>query len=95
MAGQRLVHGLGFRFRLQRRALPGSPDLVFPARRKIVFVHGCYWHRQPGCRLASEPKSNALFWSEKFAANVARDAKALANLGAQGWETFGKMGMRG
>ncbi len=67
MAVRRLAHCLGFRLRPHRRDLPGSPDLVFPARRKVVFVHGCYWRRHPCCRLAYEPKSNVEFWTEKFA----------------------------
>lgn len=88
MAVRRLAHRLGFRFRLHRRDLPGSPDLVFPGPRKVIFVHGCYWHRHPGCRLAYEPKSNVAFWKKKFAANVARDEKALADLKGQGWDTL-------
>jgi len=88
MMVRRVAHQLGFRFRLHRRDLPGSPDLVFPARRRVVFVHGCYWHRHPGCRLAYQPKSNREFWIEKFAANVARDKKALASLSEQGWDSL-------
>ncbi len=86
MVVRRIAHRLGFRFRLHRRDLPGSPDLVFPASRKVVFVHGCYWHRHPGCRLAYLPKSNIEFWTDKFAANVARDEKAIAALREQDWE---------
>lgn len=88
MAVRRIAHHLGFRFRLHRRDMPSSPDLVFPRLRKVVFVHGCYWHRHPGCRLAYEPKSNVEFWREKFAANVARDQKALEELRVQGWDTL-------
>jgi DNA mismatch endonuclease (patch repair protein) len=88
MVVRRIAHRLGFRFRLHRRDLPGSPDLVFPARRKVVFVHGCYWHRHSGCRLAYEPKSNVEFWTEKFVANVARDQKVLEELHDQGWDTM-------
>lgn len=88
MVVRRIAHRLGFRFRLHRSDLPGSPDLVFPGRRKVVFVHGCYWHRHPGCRLAYQPKSNVEFWTEKFAANVARDQKALQELRNQGWDTL-------
>lgn len=88
MMVRRIAHRLGFRFRLHRRDLPGNPDLVFPGRRKVVFVHGCYWHRHPGCRQAYEPKSNVEFWTEKFAANVTRDEKALADLSEQGWDTL-------
>jgi DNA mismatch endonuclease (patch repair protein) len=85
MAVRRLAHSLGYRFRLHQRGLPGSPDLVFPGRRKVVFVHGCYWHRHLGCRFAYIPKSNTSFWNAKFAANVARDSEALSRLAADGW----------
>jgi DNA mismatch endonuclease (patch repair protein) len=88
MAVRRLAHRLGYRFRLHRRDLPGSPDLVFPGRKKVVFVHGCYWHRHSGCRMAYEPKSNVAFWTKKFAANVVRDEKVLADLKSQGWDTL-------
>jgi DNA mismatch endonuclease (patch repair protein) len=81
-----MAHALGFRFRLHRRDLPGTPDLVFPGRRKVVFVHGCYWHRHEGCRYAYTPKSNVDFWNAKFLGNVARDAEALVELRRQGWD---------
>ncbi len=80
LAVRRLTHSLGYRFRLHRRDLPGTPDLVFPARRKVVFVHGCFWHRHPGCRFAYEPRSNVEFWRAKFAANIARDARTRGEL---------------
>jgi DNA mismatch endonuclease (patch repair protein) len=83
---RRAAHALGYRFRLHRRDLPGSPDLVFPGRRKVIFVHGCYWHRHQGCRLAYVPKSNQEFWLAKFQANHARDQWALADLVATGWD---------
>ena len=86
MAVRRLVHRRGYRFRLHRRDRAGSPDLVFPGRRKVIFVHGCYWHRHPGCRFAYSPKTNAVFWNAKFDANVARDAEALTRLKADGWD---------
>jgi DNA mismatch endonuclease (patch repair protein) len=85
LAVRKLAHRMGYRFRLHRRGLPGSPDLVFPGRRKIIFVHGCYWHRHPGCRFAYSPKSRVDFWNEKFASNVARDAAAIASLQKEGW----------
>jgi DNA mismatch endonuclease (patch repair protein) len=81
-----IAHRLGYRFRLHRRDLPGSPDLVFPGRRKVIFVHGCYWHRHPGCRFAYQPKSNVDFWRGKFEANQARDAVALTKLKHAGWD---------
>ena len=81
---RRIAHGLGFRFRLHRGDLPGSPDVVFPRYRTVVFVHGCFWHRHDGCRYAYRPKSRIQFWTKKFEENVVRDARnemALRNLG--------------
>ena len=85
---RRLVHSLGYRFRLHRRDLPGSPDLAFPSRRKVVFVHGCFWHRHSGCRLAYTPKSNREFWVKKFATNRVRDRRAIRQLRAAGWDAL-------
>jgi DNA mismatch endonuclease, patch repair protein len=82
---RRLVHSLGFRFRLYRRDLPGSPDLVLPGRRKIIFVHGCFWHRHQGCEKASLPRSRLDYWEQKFARNVERDSAAEAALTDAGW----------
>ena len=86
MQVRRAAHALGYRFRLHRRDLPGSPDLAFSGRRKVILVHGCYWHRHPGCRLAYEPKSNPDFWLEKFETNKARDLRVLAALKSAGWD---------
>src|SRR5688572_7203379 len=80
------AHALGYRFRLHRRDLPGTPDLVFPSRRKVIFVHGCFWHRHPGCARTSSPKTRATYWEKKFQANVARDAARLAELRELGWD---------
>lgn len=80
-----IVHAIGARYRLHRKDLPGSPDLVFPRRQLCIFVHGCFWHRHPGCRLASTPGSNVEFWQEKFARNVERDARKENELRAAGW----------
>jgi DNA mismatch endonuclease, patch repair protein len=88
MAVRRIVHGLGYRYRLHAADLPGRPDLVFPARHKIVFVHGCFWHRHAGCRFASIPKTRAKFWEAKFAANVARDRRARRELKRMNWSVF-------
>ncbi len=87
---RRLAHGLGYRFRLHRRDLPGSPDLVFPGRRKVVFVHGCFWHRHgdPACWRSRLPKSRPEFWVPKLSANAARDAGVKAALRAAGWEVL-------
>lgn len=86
MAVRRAVHSLGYRYRLHRRDLPGTPDLVFPRLHKVLFVHGCFWHRHPGCHLSYVPKSNEEFWRRKFAENVARDERARRALGETGWD---------
>ena len=83
-----LVHRLGYRFRLHRRDLPGTPDLVFPSSRKVIFVHGCFWHRHPNCRSATTPKSRAKFWKLKFDTNVTRDATKIAHLKKLGWRVL-------
>lgn len=87
---RRLVHGLGYRFRLHRRDLPGSPDLVFPGRRKVIWVHGCFWHQHPdpNCKLARMPKSRLEFWETKLSANRERDAVKMAELAALGWDAL-------
>ncbi|NVN84613.1 MAG: DNA mismatch endonuclease Vsr [Rhodopseudomonas sp.] len=82
------VHRLGLRFRLHRRDLPGSPDLVFPAALMVVFVHGCFWHRHEGCRKATTPATRAKFWQEKFAKNIARDRTAKVALENAGWKVL-------
>lgn len=85
---RRLVHALGFRFRLHRRDLPGSPDLVFPRLRKVILVHGCFWHRHHGCALASEPKSRTAYWENKFARNIERDKQNQAALAEGRWQVM-------
>jgi DNA mismatch endonuclease (patch repair protein) len=85
MAVRRILHGLGYRYRLHVRALPGRPDMVFPARRKIVFVHGCFWHRHGDCQYATSPKTRKVFWQSKFADNVERDRRAKRELKRMGW----------
>ncbi|ETD85197.1 very short patch repair endonuclease [Rhodobacter capsulatus] len=85
LALRRRMHALGLRFRLHRKDLPGSPDLVFPRFRAAVFVHGCYWHRHPGCPNATTPSTRVTFWSEKFEANVRRDQRAETLLLSTGW----------
>ena len=86
-AVRRVAHRMGLRFRLHRKDLPGCPDLVFPRHCLAVFVHGCFWHRHQGCKYAYTPKSRVAFWTEKFAANVARDQRQDAALRALGWRT--------
>lgn len=79
------LHRAGLRFRLHAK-LPGKPDLVFPRFRSAVFVHGCFWHRHVGCRYATNPSSNVLFWKEKFRANMLRDERVKKELRAAGWK---------
>lgn len=88
MAVRRLVHHLGYRYRLHGKNLPGSPDLVFSGRRTVIFVHGCFWHRHPGCRDASTPKTNVEFWERKFGENIARDCRNEKMLGQAGWRVL-------
>ena len=88
VALRRELHALGIRFRLHRKDLPGKPDIVLPRYRTAVFVHGCFWHRHDGCKVATTPKSNTEFWQEKFARNVARDVQSAELLKAQGWSVI-------
>jgi DNA mismatch endonuclease (patch repair protein) len=80
-----LLHRLGFRFRLHRKDLPGSPDIVLPRWRAVVFVHGCFWHGHDCARGARVPKANRDYWTAKIARNGARDAAAAEALTARGW----------
>jgi len=84
---RRLVHRCGFRYRLHRKMLPGKPDLVFPSRKKVIFVHGCFWHSH-GCRISHTPKSNADYWGPKLERNVLRDQRNIQALRAAGWSSF-------
>lgn len=86
MRVRRAAHALGFRFRLHRKDLPGTPDLIFPKKRVALFVHGCFWHRHSGCKKASLPKSRPEYWHSKFSANVERDERVRAELEARGWK---------
>ena len=88
MVVRRVAHSLGYRFRLARSDLPGTPDLVFPRHRKIIFVHGCFWHRHEGCPRTTVPKTRAPFWQAKFDRNVARDQETSAALAALGWDVL-------
>jgi len=83
MRVRRIVHGNGYRYRLHVRALPGNPDIVFPSRQKVIFVHGCFWHRHPGC--ARSPKSKLDFWLPKLNANRERDLRNQEMLQKLGW----------
>ena len=82
------VHALGFRFRLHDRRLPGCPDLVFASRRKVIFIHGCFWHRHNRCDLARLPKSRLEFWLPKLEGNKQRDAQCRRALTALGWSSL-------
>lgn len=88
MAVRRLLHSMGYRYRLHGKKLPGKPDLVFAGRRKVIFVHGCFWHRHEGCRFSGMPKSHRDFWSEKFERNMARDRDSYVKLHEAGWKVL-------
>lgn len=88
IAVRRLLHAMGYRFRLHRRDLPGTPDIVLPPRRLAVMVHGCFWHGHEGCRYAVMPRTRPEFWGAKIQANRARDRAALAALAALGWDVW-------
>src|SRR5579864_1928020 len=85
VAVRSLLHRMGFRFRLHRRDLPGCPDLVFPAKRKLIFVHGCFWHQHSTCIAGRMPKSQKSYWHPKLRANVERDRTNLRRLRRMGW----------
>lgn len=85
---RRALHARGFRYRLHHKKLPGSPDLVFPRHRAAVFVHGCFWHRHPGCPKASTPATREDFWQKKFAENTARDRRNIDQLQLAGWRVL-------
>jgi DNA mismatch endonuclease, patch repair protein len=86
LALRRALHAAGLRYRLHAKELPGRPDIVFRPKRLAIFVHGCFWHRHQGCRLAYSPKSNIQFWKTKFDSNTARDQRNISALRASGWK---------
>ena len=90
MAVRRLVYSMGYRYRLHRKELPGKPDLTFGPRRKVIFVHGCFWHQHadPECRIVRIPKSRPDYWLSKLARNKERDQAALAALRELDWKVF-------
>ncbi|WP_077962665.1 very short patch repair endonuclease [Ensifer adhaerens] len=90
MIVRRMAHAMGYRYRLHRRDLPGKPDLVFPSRRAIIFVHGCFWHRHPdpSCKDATLPKSRRDYWVPKIARNEERDQQHIESLTAEGWRVL-------
>lgn len=85
---RRFLHAHGYRFRIHRKDLPGNPDLVFPKLKVCIFVHGCFWHRHPRCRYATNPKTRPEFWNDKFQKNVARDLTNLGSLEKAGWRVL-------
>ena len=82
---RKMMHRMGYRFRIHRKDLPGRPDIVLPKYKTVIFVHGCYWHRHKRCKLAYTPKSRVEFWTEKFDSNVKRDREHKAELVKLGW----------
>jgi DNA mismatch endonuclease (patch repair protein) len=88
IAVRSILHRAGFRFRIHDRTLPGTPDIVLRKWNAVIFVHGCFWHRHEGCRMAATPASNSAFWLEKFRANVARDARNRDALRSGGWRVL-------
>lgn len=88
MLVRRLAHSQGYRFRLHHDRLPGRPDLVFPRHRKVIFVHGCFWHQHGRCVKATIPASNSDFWERKLSRNVERDRENVAALRRIGWQAF-------
>jgi len=83
---RKLIHSMGYRFRLHRKDLSGKPDLVFPKYNKVIFVHGCFWHGHKGCKRASLPETNRKFWENKIAGNMLRDKINYARLRKKGWK---------
>ena len=85
---RKMLHSMGYRFRLHSRRLPGTPDVVLPRHHKIVFIHGCFWHGHKNCSRAKRPVSNEDFWNKKIEANIKRDNIAVKELRNSGWEVL-------
>ncbi|MES2103344.1 MAG: very short patch repair endonuclease [Pseudomonadota bacterium] len=85
---RQLLHAAGFRFRLHRKDLPGTPDIVLVRYRTVVFVHGCFWHQHPGCKHATRPSTRQEYWQPKLDGNVKRDSAKRAELEGQGWNVI-------
>ena len=83
-----LIFRMGFRFRLHRRDLPGVPDIVLPGRRKVIFVHGCFWHGHKGCPRSKRPTTNQAFWNNKLDGNIKRDRRYRRELRRLGWKVL-------
>ena len=85
---RKYLHSLGYRYRLNEKYLPGKPDIVFKTKKKVIFVHGCFWHRHQNCKFCTTPKTNISFWKEKFKKNVTRDEIVYNKLSLLGWSYF-------
>lgn len=85
---RRLIHSLNYRYRLHYSSLPGRPDIVFPGRKKVIFIHGCFWHKHAKCKIAHRPKSNNDYWNQKLRLNKQRDRKNLRLLSKMGWQSL-------
>lgn len=83
-----MLHRAGFRYRIHVGNLPGSPDIVLPRYRTVIFVHGCFWHRHSGCKNAATPSTRREFWQNKFEENVRRDERNASRLAADGWKVI-------
>ena len=83
---RKVLHSMGYRFRLHSKDLPGSPDIVLPKYKTVIFVHGCFWHRHENCKYASTPKTRQEFWNKKFTENIKRDKLNQENLSSKGWK---------
>jgi DNA mismatch endonuclease (patch repair protein) len=88
MLVRRFLHSCGYRYRLHAADLPGKPDLVFPARKKVIFVHGCFWHQHAGCREGRIPGSRREYWEPKLARNLERDREVRSSLTEEAWESL-------
>lgn len=85
---RRLLYSLGYRYRIHRTDLPGTPDIAFIGKRKAIFVHGCFWHQHKGCSKATMPKTRKAYWSKKFSTNMERDSCKLKELERMGWNVL-------
>ena len=83
---RKLLHNIGYRYRIHIKNITGKPDLTFTRRKKVIFVHGCFWHRHKNCKFSTCPKTNIEFWNEKFEKNIKRDRKVQLELNKQGWK---------
>lgn len=88
MKVRKLLYRAGYRYRLHRKDLSGRPDIVFPKRRVVIFIHGCFWHQHPGCPRADRPTSNKAFWNKKLDRNIERDRTNLETLRSMGWNVL-------